>query len=101
MRSRQLITVIMAFVALISQTGCTSEPTDLTVNSIIPKPVFVEAAGGTFRLTWHSDIYVQDGSEEMIRLGNYLADRLNPATGLGMEVISSGAKPGLCIMSGA
>ncbi|MDT8373283.1 MAG: beta-N-acetylhexosaminidase [Bacteroidales bacterium] len=94
MKSRHLITVIMAFVAIISQTGCTSEPTDLTVNSIIPKPVFVEAAGGTYRLTWHSDIYVQDGSEEMIRLGNYLADRLNPATGLGMEVISSGAKPG-------
>ncbi len=94
MKSRHLITVIMTFVALISLTGCTSEPTDLTVNSIIPKPVFVEAAGGTFRLTPHSDIYVQDGSEEMVRLGNYLADRLNPATGLGMEVISSGAEPG-------
>lgn len=94
MKSRQLITAIMAIAVSVSQPGCTSEPTDLTLNSIIPKPVSVVATGETFRLTWHSDIYVQDGSEEMVRLGEYLADRLNPATGLDMEVISSGAAPG-------
>jgi hexosaminidase len=63
-----------------------STPTDLSKANIIPKPVSITPAGGSFTLTDRSDIYVKGESPELLRIGQYLADRLNPATGFGLEV---------------
>ena len=76
--------------------ACTSaEPTDLAKNSVIPKPVFVQATGGSFSLSAKSDIYIAPGStEELAGIGSYLADKINPSTGFALEVITDGKKPG-------
>lgn len=89
-----LITAAAGMIAMI--TSCTTAtPTDLTINSIIPKPVFVEATGESFSLTAKSDIFIMPGSpEEITGIGNYLAGKLNPSTGLSLEVITDGRKPG-------
>ena len=60
--------------------------TDLSKANIIPKPVSITPAGGSFTLTDRSDIYVKGESPELLQIGQYLADRLNPSTGFGLEV---------------
>jgi len=64
-------------------------PTDLTGSSVIPKPVSVIAAPGTFTLTENSAVIVSAESAELMQIGKYLANKLNPATGFGMAVIPS------------
>ena len=66
---------------IFSQMGC--KPTDLSKENMIPKPVSVVATGGEFDLTDQTDIYVQGESAELNQIGQYLADKLNPSTGLG------------------
>ena len=53
-------------------------PTDLTKETIIPKPVSVTATGDRFSLTDASNIYVE--SEQLKPIGQYLADKLNPSS---------------------
>ncbi|MCX6240009.1 MAG: beta-N-acetylhexosaminidase [Bacteroidia bacterium] len=68
-------------------------PTELSDSGIIPKPVSVIPATGIFTLTEKSAIIVPDKSVELMQIGQYLVDKLNPATGFGMLVKSStGAK---------
>ncbi|HNV66532.1 MAG TPA: beta-N-acetylhexosaminidase [Bacteroidales bacterium] len=88
--------LVMLTIGLFScQSNPTTGPADLTRNTIIPKPVSVTSADGTFILTSRSDIFVAEGSpEEVAVIGNYLAERLNPSTGLGLRVITDGRKPG-------
>lgn len=89
------ITVLTAGL-LAGISACTTpEPSDLTKNSIIPKPVSVEATGELFSLTPKSDIYVMAGSpEEITGIGSYLAEKLNTSTGFGIEVLTDAGKPG-------
>ena len=61
-------------------------PAVLSDVSLIPKPVSVISAKGTFSLTDKSSIFVTIESPEVKKIGQYLADKLNPATGLGIEV---------------
>ena len=49
-------------------------------------PVTVTATDSVFELTENTDIYVPQHSEEVQKIGQYLADKLNPSTGLGLEV---------------
>ncbi len=93
------ISVLLSVVASLLLTALVScgsaEPTDLTLNSVIPRPVSVTADGGTFTLTARSNIVIMPGSPDELRaVGSFLADRLNPSTGLGLQVISDGSKPG-------
>ncbi len=80
-----LLTVIFG------QTACT--PTDLSKESLIPKPISVVSSGGNFELTDQTDIYVQGESTEINQIGQFLADKLNPSTGLGIEVKSTSETP--------
>ncbi len=63
-------------------------PTDLTKETIIPKPVFITATGGRFSLTDDSNIYVE-GEEQLKQIGQYLADKLNSSTGYNLQVSST------------
>jgi len=94
MKKTDIITAALASAALLIITACSTTPTDMTKATIIPKPVSLTATGETFTLTTNSDIYVQEGTDELLNIGQYLADKLNPSTGLGLEVISDGSKPG-------
>jgi hexosaminidase len=80
---------MIAFALLISFgiISCKSTPdTDLTKEVMIPKPVSVTATGKTFELTKESSIYVDGGSEDLLRIGQYLADKLKPSTGFEWKV---------------
>src|SRR5580765_441540 len=70
------------------------EPTDLTKENLIPKPVSVTASGGVFELTKESAIYTEGESAELKQIGQYLADKISPATGFGLKVSSSKGAPG-------
>lgn len=88
---KKLIQVGLCGALVYSLSGC--KPTDLTEENLIPKPVIVTATGGSFDLTDQTDIYVKGESAELIRIGQYLADKLNPSTGLGIEVKTTSEAP--------
>ena len=97
MKKTDIIAAVLASLAFLSMAACSTAPkapTDLTKATIIPKPVSMTATGETFTLTRNSDLYVQGGSDELLQIGQYLADKLNPSTGLEMKVISDRSKPG-------
>ncbi len=85
---------IIAYVMLILQISCTAKtPTDLSKESIIPKPVSITATGDNFTLNDGTGIFYQGESEEVKQIGQYLAGRLKPATGLNIEVKSVASEP--------
>lgn len=58
-----------------------------TLQNLIPKPVSVTAGEGVFALTDKAGIYVEsDSSQELLKIGQYLADKLKPATGFELNV---------------
>ncbi len=59
---------------------------------LIPKPVSATTADGIFELTDKSGIFIEGGSAELLKTGQYLADKLNPATGFALAVASAGAE---------
>src|SRR5450759_2286571 len=61
-------------------------PTDLSGSGVIPTPVSVIPATGTFTLTEKSTIFVTGESAEIMKIGMYLAAKINPATGFGIKV---------------
>ncbi len=94
MKKINTFTVILTSMVISGMTACSIVPTDLSKAAIIPKPVSVIATGETFTLTNRSDIFVQEGSEEIALIGQFLADKINPSTGLGLTVLSGKGKPG-------
>ena len=74
----------------------TSKPTSAeateALQSIIPKPSSVVATEKTFALAKTTGIFVDEGSEEISHIGQYLADRLRLATGFDLPVSTSTGK---------
>jgi hexosaminidase len=56
-------------------------------------PVSVTSTGGTFTLPGTAAIYVNPATTEMLAIGEYLADKLNPSTGYGITVIGTTSTP--------
>ncbi|MFY9152531.1 MAG: beta-N-acetylhexosaminidase [Prolixibacteraceae bacterium] len=81
----------LLFALILFQMAC--KKTDLSKENMIPKPVSVTSSGGSFGLTDQTGIYVSGESEDLTRIGQYLADKLNPATGFKLEVKSSSETP--------
>jgi len=83
------ITVLIVIFIVANQIPVSAkELSDLTKESIIPKPVSVSATGGLFVLKANTDIYIHGESEELKLAGQYLSDRLKPATGFEIELKS-------------
>ncbi|WP_373515863.1 beta-N-acetylhexosaminidase [Persicitalea sp.] len=84
----------LSIAALIILFSCGNEkPAKLSEQSLIPMPVSVTASEGSFEITENTDIYVPQGSGEVQKIGQYLADKLNPSTGLGVEVKTTASAP--------
>lgn len=64
-----------------------------TMDNIIPAPVAVTATGKTFTLTGSANIYVEPATPEIMSIGQYLADTLNPRTGYEMRVLATKGAP--------
>ena len=60
---------------------------------IIPKPVSVIASGSSFELNINTKILVKGESEELLKIGHYLANLIKPATGFDLEIESTSKKP--------
>src|SRR5688500_19792453 len=75
--------------------GCKESypPTDLTKQNLIPIPVSVEATTKVFELTKDATIFVEGESTELLRVGEYFAQRLRPASGFELKVSSSKGSP--------
>lgn len=67
---------------------------DLSRQCLIPKPVSVVPAEGTFAFTRHTDIIVHGEPDALLPVGQYLADRLKPSTGFDIKTEASGKEPG-------
>ena len=81
------IAALIVIVMLGINVSCTVKtPSDLTKESIIPKPFSVSSTGEYFTIKAGTTIYLQGESDELIQIGKYLADRLKPATGFGLEI---------------
>ncbi len=63
------------------------------MDQLIPMPLSVKPTGQTFVLTEAAHIYVEPGNAEVAAIGQYLADRLNPATGYGIQVLVASGAP--------
>ena len=65
----------------------TPQPPAPSMEEVIPRPVSVEADGGTFNLTAQGAIYVEPETDETKAIGQYLADKINPSTGYNIQVL--------------
>jgi hexosaminidase len=63
------------------------------MHNIIPKPVMVTETGDLFTLTGDANICVEPGTAEMTGLGQYLAEKLRPATGYPIRVLERSGSP--------
>jgi hexosaminidase len=91
MKFKFFVQSALALSVLFSQPACT--PSDLSKENMIPLPVSIVSAGGSFNLTDQTNIFVQGESAEMKQIGQYLADKLNPSTGLAIEVKTTADTP--------
>ncbi len=83
--------ICLSLVVILGQTACT--PTDLSKENLIPKPVSVVSSGDAFEFSEQTVIYVATESSGLISIGQYLADKLNPSTGLDLEVKTTSEAP--------
>jgi hexosaminidase len=74
-------------------TGPTPTPGGTTIGNIIPMPVSITSSGGSFVLPSTADIYVEPGTAELTAIGQYLAGKLNPSTGFGIQVLTTTGAP--------
>ena len=91
-----LRTPIVVFLLAIILISCKNDKQVNIFDNLIPKPVSANPSGTTFELTKVAEIFLSGQSEELKRIGEYLADKLKPATGFSLKVSSSegAVKPG-------
>lgn len=74
-------------VVLLALASCTQpEPTDLTREAIIPKPVSVTADGSAFELSGKTAVSVQQGADSLAGIADLLAEQLGFATGFSLKI---------------
>lgn len=94
-KTRQTVLSLILILVSLSFFSCETHspsPKDLAAEALIPHPVSVEATGSSFALTETTDIYLATENDELNRIGQYLADGLNPVTGLEIG-LQTGAAP--------
>jgi len=105
MKKIKFIVLTLAAAMIIPASCKPKEPTDLTKAAIIPQPLTVTATGEAFALNSKTAIVVDAGSDELMKTGQYLADKLNAVTGLAIpvnEAVSEPAKGSIVLsLSGA
>lgn len=88
------ITALCIFIMLGTHNSTSAQtPSNLSKGTIIPKPVSIADKGGYFNLKSSSSVFIQGESAELKHLGQYLGDRLKPATGFVIEVKSTVKTP--------
>lgn len=74
-----------------------SEPKKPKMNllneAILPRPVSVIASGSSFEINARTKIFVNGESEELLKIGHYLANLIKPASGFNLKVRSTFKPP--------
>ncbi len=84
------VTLLVAVFMLVLQNSCTAKiPSDLSKESIIPKPVSITSTGEYFTIKASTAIYIQGESAELMKSGSFLSEKLKPATGFKFDVKST------------
>jgi hexosaminidase len=68
-------------------------PVITSSNNLIPKPVTTSDSGYVFELTNASGIIIADSTTELMKVAQYLAGKLKPATGFSLNVVVSKEAP--------
>lgn len=68
-------------------------PVPLDASNLIPRPVLVVPAEGSFALSTDTRIVVSDATEETLAVGQYLSELLSPATGYDLPVTGADIAP--------
>lgn len=85
--------LLLLSIAMIQMSCAPKSTSDLGKAPVIPKPVSVTSTGDIFILKAKTDIFVQDGSDELKQIGQLLADRLKHSTGFEIDVIPAATPP--------
>jgi hexosaminidase len=85
--------LIAAVIFSVSISCMSGGHSDLSKESLIPRPVSVTSSGGYFILKSDASVYINGESEELKKVGTYLADKLRPATGFRLEVKVTDKEP--------
>ncbi len=88
MTNRNLtLKAILSIFIIALMVSCDQKPeSNLSDAPVIPKPVSMTGTGDWFVLQQNTTISYTDGNEAVRGVATYLANRLKPATGFGMEV---------------
>lgn len=81
------IAIISAFLALlVSCAGTVSKQPEV---SVIPRPQSVLVDEGTFCISKDTKVYLEDSSEEMLRIVGFLNEKLSKAAGFELQVVDA------------
>jgi len=83
----QILRIVLIAVILSGNFAGCAVAGDTAKIDVIPKPTEMKVGSGQFELKFTTTIYAQSGSDEIKQIANYLAERLRPATGLGLMVL--------------
>ena len=83
--------VILSVAVVIAACKKSHPPTDLTKENLIPIPVSVQATAMVFEVTNETQIYVE--GPDLLKVGQYLAEKLRPATGYEFKVSETTGEP--------
>jgi hexosaminidase len=93
-RNKQFSASAILLMLVVGVSCKVSVPSDLTKESLIPKPVSVTSTGDYFNLKKGAAIYVIGGDKEVKRVGEYLASQMKTSTGLDLKTVESANEPG-------
>ena len=93
MKNLGTIAMIIAAAMIIPASCKPKVSADLTKTAIIPRPVTVTATGEAFTINAKTTIFVDAGSDEILKTGRYLAEKLNASTELAIAVNEAQAEP--------
>lgn len=94
MKKSIFVSALVFAVMILIQPACIKEsPSDLSAESIIPKPVSVTSTGDYFNLTSNTAILVS-GDSELSGIGHHLASYIETATGFSPSVSETAGEPG-------
>jgi hexosaminidase len=93
-KQNNLTAAFTIIVMLLINMSCKPKPaSDISKLSLIPRPVSITSTVGCFKVKANTGIYIQGESAELKQIGNYLSERLKPATGYSFEVKSVSEAP--------
>ena len=79
------IAIISAFVTLL--VSCAVKVSEQPEVSVIPRPQSVRVDEGTFCISKDTKVYLEDSSEEMLRIVGFLNEKLSNAAGFELQVV--------------